>query len=136
MTTNQAGTQQAKADENKTENNDKSHDKTNDVKDNASESLSKKTDTTEESIFTEHSFLSDKVEQIGTFAQQTFDKASNLGTRATQAISNSAEYVKNIDVGKARDTVKNTVAEKPELSIAIAGITGLIIGLLIGRTRK
>lgn len=81
-------------------------------------------------------FVSDKKEQISTYAHQAYDKAGELGNRASEALSSSADYVRNIDVDKARDAVKNTVQDKPELSIVIAALTGLVIGLVIGRTGK
>lgn len=85
-------------------------------------------------------FVSEKADQIGTYAHQVYDKAydkaGQLGNRASEAISNSADYVRNLDVEKARDAVKNTVQEKPELSIVIAAMTGLVIGLIIGRTGR
>lgn len=83
-------------------------------------------------------FVNDKATQINDYAHQAYDKAydtaNKLGTRATDAYNASADYVRNIDVEKARETVKTAVKEKPELSIAIAALTGLVIGLLIGRS--
>ena len=107
-----------------------------DAKDKTSETISAAGETIQKATETAKNFVSDKAGQIGTYAQQTYDKANQLGGRAAEAISSSADYVKNIDVEKARDTVKTAVKEKPELSIVIAALTGLVIGLVIGRTRK
>lgn len=107
-----------------------------DAKDKVSETASSAGETIQKAKEATQNFIGDKAGQIGTLAQQTYDKASDkaaqLGNRAADAISSSADYVKNIDMEKARKVVK----DKPELSIMIAALTGLVIGLVIGRSRK
>lgn len=84
---------------------------------------------------TAQGFLSDKADIINEYAQNTIEKVNQIGHRAADALSNSSEYVKNFDISETRQQVKNSIKDKPELSIAIAGVFGLLIGLLIGRKR-
>ena len=113
-------------------------DKVEAVKGQASDAISAGGAAVQRAKETAQNFVSDKADQISSYANQAYDKASEtatkLGSKASEAISSSADYVKNIDVDKARETVKTAVQDKPELSIVIAALTGLVIGLIIGRT--
>lgn len=121
---------------NETSNN--AQNKMTETKNTAADTASDASGSIQKAAETAQSFVSDKAQQINDYAQQAYGKAyetaNKLGSRATDAFNTSAEYVKNIDVEKARESVKTAVKEKPELSIAIAALTGLVIGLIIGRS--
>lgn len=78
-------------------------------------------------------YLADKVDKVGQLAQNTLDKAGQLGNRAADVISNSTEYVKNFDADKARESVKDAIKEKPELTIVAVALLGLVVGFMVGR---
>lgn len=121
-------------------NTDNLQNKAEDLKGKTADAISGSSDAIQKAKNSAQTFVSDKTDQVSSYAQQAYgkayDKAADLGSRATEALSNSADYVRNIDVDKARETVKTTVQDKPELSIVIAALTGLVIGLVIGRTGK
>lgn len=64
-------------------------------------------------------------------------KANSFGHKTASAIESTSQYVKDFDLGEAKDELKAKIAEKPELSLITAGFFGLAIGLLVGsRFRK
>lgn len=75
-------------------------------------------------------------EKVGEYAQQGLEKANQYKQQAADALASSKDYIKNFDYSAAGQQIKTTVKEKPEVSIAIAGIFGLLIGLLIGRRTR
>ena len=77
--------------------------------------------------------LDKKADVINEYAHQAIDKANKLGHRTAEALDSSSEYIKNFDYEGTKDQVIETLREKPQLGFALAGILGLIIGLLIGR---
>lgn len=103
----------------------------------AADTVHTKTDAVQEN-------LSGKADKVGEFAQQaagkvdeyahqTVEKANQIGHKAADAIASSSDYIKNFDLEETKQQVRESFREKPELTIAIAGIFGLLIGLLIGR---
>jgi ElaB/YqjD/DUF883 family membrane-anchored ribosome-binding protein len=113
------------------------------VSDNISdvaEKLHEKSDETQgilsEKVYTAEDILHRKTNEAGDFTQQTILKANRLGHRAADALNNSSDYIRNFDAAKAKDSVKRSFREKPEISIAIAGTFGLLIGLIIGSRRS
>jgi len=78
-------------------------------------------------------YLKEKADQFNETAHEKIEKANKLGHRAASAIENSSDYVKNFDIAEAGNKIKNTVRQKPQIGIALAGIFGLLIGLLVGR---
>lgn len=98
------------------------------VSDNLAEKDNKKSDSAQ-------GFLSDKADIINEYAHNTIEKANQIGHRAADALAHSSDYVKNFDFAKTRQQIKGTIKDKPELSIAVAGVFGLLIGLLIGRKK-
>ncbi|MGI8788012.1 MAG: DUF883 family protein [Pyrinomonadaceae bacterium] len=70
------------------------------------------------------------------YTQQGLDKANQLKRQAADALASSTDYIKNLDLEETRQQLRATVKERPEVSIAIAGIFGLLIGLIIGRRTK
>ena len=109
---------------------------TNAYKGKVSENLSGASDKFHESSDSAKGFLNDKADVINDYAHQTIDKANQIGHRAADALANSSDYVKNFDVTETGRQVKKTIKQKPELSITIAAVFGLLIGLLIGRKSK
>ncbi len=92
-------------------------------------------DKVHEKSDTAQGFLSDKADVINEYAHNTIEKVNQIGQRAADVLANSSDYIKNFDIAETRQQVKTTIKDKPELSIAIAGIFGLLIGLLIGRKK-
>jgi ElaB/YqjD/DUF883 family membrane-anchored ribosome-binding protein len=81
-------------------------------------------------------FTHQKADSVNEFAHQTIGKANHLGHRAAEALNTSSDYVRNFDFEDARTQLQRTIQQKPELSIAIAGIFGFAIGLLISRRAR
>lgn len=81
-------------------------------------------------------FTHQKADSINDLAHQTIGKANEIGHRAAEALNTSSDYVRNFDFEEARTQVRTTIQQKPAVSIAIAGIFGLMIGLLIGRRAR
>lgn len=100
-----------------------------------SDNLAGAADKVHEKSDTAQGFLSDKADVINEYAQQTIEKVNQIGHKAADALATSSDYVKNFDIAQKRQQVTATIKDKPELSIAIAGIFGLLIGLLIGRKK-
>lgn len=100
-----------------------------------SDNLAGAADKVHEKSDTAQGFLSDKADVINEYAHHTIEKANQIGHKAADVLANSSDYVKNFDIAETRQQVKATIKDKPELSIAIAGIFGLLIGLLIGRKK-
>lgn len=92
----------------------------------AAEKVHQKSDTAQD-------FLSKKADQANEYAHQTIEKANQISHRAAAALSSSAEYVKDFDLAETTKQVKNTMKQKPEITLTLVGIFGFIIGLLIGR---
>lgn len=78
-------------------------------------------------------FLKVKADRFNESAREKIEKAGQMGHRAASAIENSSDYVKNFDFAEAGSKIKQTVKQKPQIGIALAGIFGLLIGLLVGR---
>lgn len=78
-------------------------------------------------------FLSDKSDLVNQYAQLTVEKANEIGNRAAEVFASSSDYLKNIDFEQTKQQIKNTITEKPALSLAVAGAFGVLVGLLIGR---
>lgn len=79
-------------------------------------------------------FLFEKSDKVNTYAHQTIEKANHLGHKAADALDVSSGYVRNFDLAETRQQVMDTIKQRPEVSIAVAGVFGLLIGLLIGRS--
>lgn len=78
-------------------------------------------------------FLGTGADNLNEFAHQAIGKVNEFGHKAADALSNSSEYLNNFDYEKTKQQVVGTIKEKPQVGFAIAGIFGLLIGLLIGR---
>ena len=104
-------------------------------KEKVSDNLAGAADKFHEKSDTAQGFLSDKADVINEYAHHTIEKANQIGHKAADALATSSDYVKNFDISETRQQVKASIKDKPELSIAIAGIFGLLIGLLIGRKK-
>ncbi len=97
--------------------------------DTAKEVLNAKTDKVED-------FVRRKTYEAGDITQQTIAKANELGHKTADIIGNSSEYIKNFDYDDAKQTVKNTIVEKPQIGLIIAGVFGFLLGMLLGRKRN
>lgn len=93
---------------------------------NAAESVHTKADSAQE-------YLDGKADKLNDYAHQTIDRANQYGHRTADVLNNSSEFIKNFDLVETKDQLVETLREKPQIGLAIAGIFGLIIGLLIGR---
>lgn len=78
-------------------------------------------------------YLKEKADKLNETAHKKIEKANEFGHRTASAIETSSDYVKNFDIAEAGNKIKNTVKQKPQIGIALAGIFGLLIGLLVGR---
>jgi len=79
------------------------------------------------------SYLETGADKVHDIALSSIEKANKAGHRAADAISGASEYIREADLKKAGQDIRETVVRKPELSLAIAGLFGLAIGLLLGR---
>jgi ElaB/YqjD/DUF883 family membrane-anchored ribosome-binding protein len=108
-------------------------DKANIYKEKVSDNLSGAAGKVHEKSDTAQEYLNQKADSVNDFAHQTIGKANELGHRAAEALNTSSDYVRNFDLEEAGTRIKTTVQQRPEISIAVAGIFGLMLGLLIGR---
>lgn len=79
------------------------------------------------------SYLETGAEKVHDAALSSIEKANRAGHYAADAISGASEYIRETDLKKAGQDLRQTVTRKPELSLAIAGLFGLALGLLLGR---
>lgn len=104
------------------------------VKLKVSDNLSGAAEKVHEKSDAAQDFLFDKSDKVNSYAHQTIEKANTLGHRAADALDASSGYVRNFDLAETRQQVMDTIKQRPEVSIAVAGVFGLLIGLLIGRS--
>ena len=72
-------------------------------------------------------------EQVNKPANKTGADTGRSGHRTENVLNASSEYLKNFDLAETTQQVKKTIKQNPGVSFAIAGIFGLLIGLLVGR---
>jgi ElaB/YqjD/DUF883 family membrane-anchored ribosome-binding protein len=72
------------------------------------------------------------IEKANDLAHSAVAKANSLGHRTASAMENTSDYVKDLDIAEVTKELRAKVAARPEVSIAVAGVFGLAIGLLIG----
>lgn len=106
------------------------------VKVKVSENLSGAAEKVHERSDAAQDFLFEKTDKVNSFAHQTIEKANHLGHRAADALDASSGYVKDFNLAETRQQVMDTIKQRPEVSIAVAGVFGLVIGLLIGRSSR
>lgn len=79
-------------------------------------------------------------EIVNQYARNTIEKANQItqqiGGQATDFLSASSEYIKNIDFNAAGEKVKKTIKDKPEISLAVAATAGLLVGFWLARKSK
>jgi ElaB/YqjD/DUF883 family membrane-anchored ribosome-binding protein len=78
-------------------------------------------------------FLDGRTDNLNEYAHQAIGKANQFGHRAADALNSSTDYINNFDFDKTKQQVVETIKQKPQIGLAIAGLFGLIIGLLLGR---
>ena len=102
------------------------HDKSDTVKTAADSGLDRAKDVMETGI-----------EKANDLAHSAVAKANSLGHKTASAMENTSGYVKDFDITEVKNELRAKVVARPELSLATAGIFGLVVGLLIGnRFRK
>ncbi len=79
--------------------------------------------------------LNDKADRVNEVAHNAIEKINYFGHKAAESLERSSDYVRDFDLSETRRNLTNRVGERPEMSLAIAGIVGLALGLLIGRRR-
>lgn len=104
------------------------------VKIKVSDNLSGAAERVHEKSDAAQDFLFDKSDKVNSYAHQTIEKANHLGHRAADALDASSGYVRNFDLAETRQQVAETIKQRPEISIAVAGVFGFLIGFLIGRS--
>jgi ElaB/YqjD/DUF883 family membrane-anchored ribosome-binding protein len=105
-------------------------------KEKVSDNLSGIAEKVHERSDTTQDYLLEKSDKVNSYAHQTIEAANQFGHRAADALDASSGYVKNFDLAETRHNVMETIKQRPEVSIAVAGVFGLLIGLLIGRSSK
>ncbi len=110
--------------------------KTSEYKSKVSENISGAADKFDKSPNNAQGFLNGKTDVINEYAHQTIEKVNEIGHRAAAVLANSSDYIKKFDAAETRQQIKKSIKQKPELSLAIAGVFGLLIGLMIGRRNK
>ncbi|HLA96458.1 MAG TPA: hypothetical protein VK612_12110 [Pyrinomonadaceae bacterium] len=115
---------------------DRIADKLSSVKIKVSDNLQGAAEKVHEKSDVAQDYLLEKSDKVNTFAHQTIEKANQLGHKAAEAIDASSGYVRDFDIAEKREQVLGAIKERPELSLAVAGISGLLIGLLIGRATR
>jgi ElaB/YqjD/DUF883 family membrane-anchored ribosome-binding protein len=60
-------------------------------------------------------------------------RVSNYGRELSEWLDKSAEYIQHFDYERMNARIREHVAEKPGLSLLLAGAAGLIIGALVRR---
>ncbi|MBA2380110.1 MAG: hypothetical protein H0V76_11110 [Blastocatellia bacterium] len=80
--------------------------------------------------------LAEKADRVNEAAHNAIEKINYFGHKAAEKLERSSDYVKDFDFAATRRDITAKVGEKPELSLAIAGIFGLIVGLFVGRRRR
>lgn len=112
---------------------DKVVQKVGETKEKVTDNLSTVADKFHEKSDTAQEFLDTRADNINQYAHQAIDKVNQYGHKAADAINSSSEYLNNFDYESTKRQVVGTIKEKPQVGFAIAGIFGLLIGLLIGR---
>ena len=106
----------------------------------AADTVHTKTDAVQENLIGKADKVGEFAQQaagkVDEYAHQTVEKANQIGHKAADVLASSSDYIKNFDLEETKQQVKESFKEKPELTIAIAGIFGLLIGLLLGRKSK
>lgn len=77
--------------------------------------------------------LAEKEDKSNAFAGLNAGKIKQSKHLAANALENSSEHVKNFDFVQTGNKIKKTVSEKPQIGFFLAGVFGLLIGLLVGR---
>ena len=112
---------------------DKVVQKVGETKEKVTENLSTAADKFHEKSDKAQELLESGAENLNEYAHQAIGKVNQFGHRAADALSSSSDYINNFDFEKTKQQVVETIKEKPQIGFAIAGLFGLIIGLLLGR---
>lgn len=107
--------------------------KASETKEKVTGNLSTAADKVHEKSDSAQNFLDSRADTLNDYAHQAIGKANKFGHRAAEALSNSSDYINNFDYEKTKHQVVKTVKDKPQIGLAIAGIFGLLIGLIVGR---
>jgi ElaB/YqjD/DUF883 family membrane-anchored ribosome-binding protein len=76
-----------------------------------------------------------KTDKINEFAHKTIERVNEFGHRAGEALVTSSDFVAKFDLAESTTQMKEKINENPAVSLTVAGIIGLTLGFLIGRTR-
>lgn len=106
------------------------------AKEKVSDNLANAAGTVHTKADTAQEVLDKSADVINEYAHQAINKVNEYGHRTADALESSSEYLKNFDYEETKEQVIETLREKPQIGFALAGILGLIIGLLLGRSRK
>lgn len=109
--------------------------KAEDYKGKVSESVSGVAGKVHEKSDTAQEYLGTKAEKLNEFAHTAMGKVNRYGHKAADALDNSSVYLKNLDFAEAAQNLKTGIKQRPGTGIVIAGIFGLLIGLMIGKSR-
>lgn len=105
------------------------------LRDKVSTNLSGVAEAVHTKADTAQEFLDNKTDKFSDYAHQAIGVANTYGHRAAGALETSSEYVKKIDINETGQQLKNTL-QKPQVGLAVAGILGIFVGLLIGKVTR
>ena len=94
-----------------------------------------------------HDLTQRAVDRTYDLTQSAIDKSQELGQTAVgaigtaghyvaDAVSSTSNYVKDFEFAEAKKQIRESIVERPGVSVAIAGIFGLLIGLSLGRRSR
>ena len=112
---------------------DKVVQKVGETKEKVTGNLSSLADKLHERSDSAQEFVDVRTDNFNEYAHQAINKVNQFGHRAADALNVSTDYINNFDFDKTKQQVVETIKEKPQIGFAIAGLFGLIIGLLLGR---
>lgn len=115
------------------ENLEKANDKAATLKDKVSDNVSNIADKLNQGADSGKELLNNGAEKVNALAQQALDKAGDIKNIATDAVSNSSEYIKNFDLEETKESIKAAIKEKPEIVLITVGVLGLAVGYLLGK---
>lgn len=103
------------------------------LKESVAENLSHTAGTVHDQSDAAQAYLDQKADRVNEIAHKTIDKVNSFGHKTADAIETSSEYLKELDLAEKRQMIRENISRRPELSVMLAAVTGLTIGLLIGR---
>ncbi len=103
------------------------------LKEKIADNLAFAADTVHEKSDTAQEFLNSGAERVHDYAQTAIGKVNTLGHSAAEVLESSSDYVKDFNLAETREKLRYAITNRPDISLAVAGVFGLLLGLAIGR---